>query len=47
LVLITTAESGGLEGKGIWKPATTGFTPGNENADGKRYLRGGFIQVKS
>ncbi len=47
LVRITKAESGGLEGKGIWKPATTGFTPGNENADEKCYLRGGFIHVKS
>ncbi len=28
LVRITKAEDGGLDGKGIWKPATTGYSPG-------------------
>jgi nitrate reductase alpha subunit len=40
LVKITRAEPGGLGGKGVWAPATTGFTPDNENAFMKRYLAG-------
>jgi nitrate reductase alpha subunit len=47
LVRIVKAEDGGLGGKGIWTPATTGFSPGNESAEGERYLRGEFIRVKS
>lgn len=44
LVRVTKAEDGGMEGKGIWAPATTGFTPGNESDVMKKYLEGGFIQ---
>ena len=40
LVRITKAEDGGLGGKGIWKPATTGYTPDNEGDFTKRYLAG-------
>jgi nitrate reductase alpha subunit len=40
LVKITRAESGGLGGKGIWKPATTGFSPGNEDLFMQAYLNG-------
>ena len=29
LVRVTRAEAGGLGGEGIWKPATTGYTPDN------------------
>jgi nitrate reductase alpha subunit len=47
LVRVTKAEPGGLDGKGVWAPATTGFTPGNENPDMERYLRGEFVRVKS
>ena len=47
LVRITKAEAGGIDGKGIWAPAATGFSPGNENADAQRYLEGGFVRVKS
>ena len=46
LVKITKAEDGGLGAKGIWEPARTGFTPGNENEVMKRYLDGGFIEEK-
>jgi nitrate reductase alpha subunit len=46
LVKVTKAEDGGLGGKGIWEPARTGFTPGNENEVMKRYLDGGFIEEK-
>jgi nitrate reductase alpha subunit len=40
LVKITRAEAGGLGGRGVWAPATTGFTPDNENDFMKRYLAG-------
>ncbi|MBI4115649.1 MAG: molybdopterin-dependent oxidoreductase [Candidatus Omnitrophica bacterium] len=44
LVRVTKAEDGGLGGKGVWEPARTGFTPGNENDVMTKYLKGGFIQ---
>jgi nitrate reductase alpha subunit len=47
LVRITKAEDGGMGGKGIWQPATTGFTPDNESEFMKRYLSGDLIKVKS
>jgi nitrate reductase alpha subunit len=43
LVRVTKAENGGLGGKGIWAPATTGLSPGNESEVMKRYLAGGFV----
>lgn len=43
LVRVVKAEDGGLGGKGIWAPATSGFSPAAENAVMKRYLAGGFI----
>jgi nitrate reductase alpha subunit len=46
LVKITKAEDGGLGGKGIWGPARTGFTPGNENDFMKRYLAGEIVTIK-
>ncbi|GIW39833.1 MAG: hypothetical protein KatS3mg076_0410 [Candidatus Binatia bacterium] len=45
LVRVTKAEDGGLGGKGIWKPATTGYTPDNENEFMKRYLAGDLVKV--
>jgi nitrate reductase alpha subunit len=47
LVRITKAEDGGLGGKGIWKPATTGYTPDNENAFMARYLDGALVKRKT
>jgi nitrate reductase alpha subunit len=47
LVRITKAEDGGMGGKGIWKPATTGYTPDNELDAMKRYLAGELTRVKS
>jgi nitrate reductase alpha subunit len=46
LVKISKAEDGGLGGKGLWGPAKTGFTPGNESETMKRFLKGGFIKVE-
>lgn len=45
LVRITKAEDGGLGGKGVWAPATSGLTPGNESEAMKRYLAGGFLEA--
>ena len=47
LVRITKAEDGGISGVGIWKPATTGYTPSNENDAMKKYLDGGFLAGES
>ena len=46
LVRVTRAEAGGLGGKGIWKPATTGFTPDNESEAMQLYLAGRLTRVK-
>ena len=43
LVRVVKAEDGGLGGKGVWKPATTGLTPASENEVMQRYLAGGFL----
>ena len=42
LVRITKAEDGGINGVGIWKPGTTGYTPSNENEAMKKYIEGSF-----
>jgi nitrate reductase / nitrite oxidoreductase, alpha subunit len=47
LVRVTKAEDGGLGAKGIWAPATTGYTPDNESEGMKRYLAGDFTKVKT
>ena len=47
LVRVTKAEDGGMGGKGIWKPATTGYSPDNENDLMKRYLAGDLTKVKT
>lgn len=45
-VKITKAESGGLDGKGKWRPAALGFRPTYENQAMKTYLKGQFIKAK-
>jgi len=45
LVKVTKAEDGGMSGKGVWAPATTGFTPGKESDFMKRYLAGDVTPV--
>ena len=47
LVRITKAERGGLRGKGKWKPATTGYTPGNEKNVMELYLEGRFAEMRA
>ncbi len=46
LVKVTRAEAGGPDGQGLWRPATTGLTPANENDAMNQYRAGGFLQVK-
>ena len=45
LVRLTLAEAGGREGKGIWVPATTGYTPSKESEMMRKYLSGGLIKT--
>jgi nitrate reductase alpha subunit len=45
LVRIIKAEDGGMGGKGVWEPATTGFTPDNESEVMKLYLAGELTTV--
>jgi len=42
IVKITKAEAGGIDGKGLWRPAAIGLRPGYENPAMQRYLKGGF-----
>ena len=46
-VKITRAESGGLDGKGLWRPAQQKLRPTYESADLKKYMAGGFVKVKN
>jgi hypothetical protein len=46
LVRVVRAEAGGMGGVGIWQPATTGYTPANENEFMKSYLSGDIVEVK-
>jgi len=46
IVKITRAEPGGLEGKGLWRPAEHGLRPGYERESMQRYLKGGFVAVE-
>jgi nitrate reductase alpha subunit len=46
LVKVTKAEPGGMGGRGVWKPATTGMTPANESEDMMMYLAGAFVQTE-
>jgi nitrate reductase alpha subunit len=45
LIKITKAEDGGLGGKGIWRPAQSGFSPGEDTRQNQMYLSGGFVTV--
>jgi nitrate reductase alpha subunit len=44
IVKITRAEPGGLNGKGLWRPAALGLRPGYESEAMKKYLRGEFAK---
>lgn len=46
LVRLVKAEDGGLDGKGVWHPATTGYTPGHESEFEDTYLQGALVQIE-
>jgi nitrate reductase alpha subunit len=46
LVRITKAESGGLDGVGVWSGAKTGSSPGGEDKFMQRYLSGQIVTIK-
>lgn len=46
LIRITKAEDGGLGGKGIWKPATSGFGPSGKTLQNEMYLLGAMVRVE-
>jgi nitrate reductase alpha subunit len=46
LVRITKAEDGGMGGRGVWAPATTGYSPDNESDEMKRYLAGDLTKKR-
>ena len=43
-VKITRAEPGGMDAKGLWRPAAMGIRPKYESEAMKRYLAGGFVK---
>jgi nitrate reductase alpha subunit len=43
-VQITKAEAGGMDGKGLWRPAQLGFRPTYEDPAMKRFLEGEYIK---
>jgi len=43
IVKITRAEPGGLEAKGLWRPAALGIRPRYETEEMKQYLAGAFL----
>jgi len=45
LVKISKAEDGGLGGQGVWEPATTGYSPGNESDFMRKYLSGDLVET--
>ena len=46
LIRITKAEDGGLGGKGVWKPATSGYSPGEATKQSELYLTGALVRVR-
>ncbi len=46
VVKITKAEPGGIDRKGLWRPASLGIRPRYESGAMQRYLSGGFVDAK-
>jgi nitrate reductase alpha subunit len=46
LIKVTKAEDGGVGGKGVWGPATRGYSPGEDTPEGSKYLTGGCVVIK-
>jgi nitrate reductase alpha subunit len=47
LIRITKAEDGGVGGTGVWKPAASGYSPGELTPQNELYLAGGYVSVKT
>jgi nitrate reductase alpha subunit len=47
LIRITKAEDGGIGGAGIWKPARSGYSPGEPTEQNEKYLIGGYVSVNA
>jgi nitrate reductase alpha subunit len=47
LIRITKAEHGGLGGKGVWKPAMSGFSPGETTKQNEMYLSGALTRIRT
>jgi nitrate reductase alpha subunit len=47
IVKITRAEPGGLEAKGLWRPAAEGLRPRYETPALRTYLEGGFVALST
>jgi nitrate reductase alpha subunit len=47
LIKIEKAEAGGMDGVGVWTPATTGYSPANESSFMARYIKGDVTRVRS
>ena len=45
LIRITKAEPGGLNGQGVWRPAQSGYSPGDQTPQKAQYLSGGYVKV--
>ena len=45
-IRVVKAEDGGLDGEGVWAPAMTGYTPGNESDFERMYLEGSLVQIE-
>jgi nitrate reductase alpha subunit len=46
LIKIEKAEAGGMDGTGIWEPATTGYSPASESTFMTKYLNGEATKVR-
>jgi nitrate reductase alpha subunit len=46
MVKITKAEAGGMDGKGLWRPAEKGLTPRHESDAMKKFIAGKFTSIK-
>ncbi|EDN65082.1 conserved hypothetical protein [Beggiatoa sp. PS] len=45
MVRIIKAENGGIDGKGLWSPATRGLRPTYESDILKQFMAGKFVEL--
>lgn len=44
-IRVIKKEDGGMDGKGLWRPAKLGFRAGYENEAMKKYIKGEFVKI--